>query len=258
MKPLAVSLLQAHLFWEDKTKNFAAFEQAIGMIPGETQVIVLPEMFATGFSMNPALAEGMDGTTLKWLKIQAANSGKIITGSIMIREKEKIFNRLVWMLPNGTFYHYDKRHLFGFGGEDAIFSPGEKRLIVQVNGWKICLQVCYDLRFPVWSRQQGEPYDLLLYVANWPEKRNHAWKTLLQARAIENQCYVAGVNRTGQDGASIAHSGDSAFIDPLGTIIEMVSDREAILTYTFQKEKLIQIREHFPFLKDADRFIIPE
>jgi predicted amidohydrolase len=161
------------------------------------------------------------------------------------------------MLPNGEFGHYDKRHLFAFAEEDKFYSPGEKRLVASVKGWKINLLVCYDLRFPVWARQAGEAeYDLLIYVANWPERRIHAWKTLLQARAIENQCYVAAVNRVGDDGNNIHYSGDSMIIDPLGEILYQRSQQEDIFTFTLQKERLEEVRNKFPFLKDADNFFI--
>lgn len=256
MKPLTLSLIQSDLFWEDKAQNLAAFRQEINALSQEAQVVVLPEMFNTGFSMNADLAEDMEGKTLQWLERLSQQAGKIITGSVMIQEEGGIFNRLIWMLPDGTHYHYDKRHLFAFGGEDKVFAPGNRRLVVQVNGWKICLMVCYDLRFPVWSRQQAEPYDLLIYVANWPEKRSHAWKTLLQARAIENQCYVAGLNRVGKDGNGICHSGDSAVIDPLGRIMDQLSGRPGTLTQTLHKELLVEVRSRFPFLKDADQFLL--
>jgi predicted amidohydrolase len=161
------------------------------------------------------------------------------------------------MLPNGEFGYYDKRHLFAFAEEDKFYSPGEKRLVASVKGWKINLLICYDLRFPVWARQSGEAeYDLLIYVANWPERRIHAWKTLLQARAIENQCYVAATNRVGDDGNDIHYSGDSMIIDPLGEILYQRSQQEDIFTFTLQKEKLEEVRNRFPFLKDADNFFI--
>jgi omega-amidase len=265
MQPLTVSLIQSHLFWEDKEKNLQQFAAKIATLPQETQVVILPEMFSTGFSMKPeTLAETMDGTTVQWMKDIAKQQRKIITGSIIIEDEGKYYNRLIWMLPNGTFYHYDKRHLFAFAGEDKHYAPGDKRLIVQVNGWKICLQVCYDLRFPVWARQKPSVqnadssglYDILIYVANWPQRRNHPWKTLLQARAIENQTYVIGVNRVGDDGNNIYHSGDSCVVDPVGELIWQKADEEAVFTYTFQPEKLSEIRNHFPFLNDADNFML--
>jgi omega-amidase len=184
----------------------------------------------------------------------------------MIKESNNYFNRLIWMLPNGEYGIYDKRHLFAYGNEHSHFNAGNKRLIASVKGWKINLQVCYDLRFPVWSRQSllssaggsevRPEYELLIYVANWPEPRIHAWKTLLTARAIENQCFVVGVNRTGNDGNGIHYSGDSMIIDPLGEILYNKKEDEAIFTYALQKEKLIEVREKFPFLHDADSFSI--
>jgi omega-amidase len=265
MQTLTISLIQSHLYWENKEQNLQHFDKHIASVPGETHVVVLPEMFSTGFSMKPEmLAEHMEGNTMQWLRDTSRKYRKIITGSIIIEEGGKYYNRLIWMMPNGHFYHYDKRHLFGYAGEDRHYSGGDKKLIVQVNGWKICLQVCYDLRFPVWARQapykEGQEtdglYDILIYVANWPERRNIPWKVLLQARAIENQCYVAGVNRVGADGNDIYHSGDSSLIDPLGNILWQQADEEMIYTHTFHKEDLEKVRRQFPFLHDADQFII--
>lgn len=263
MPSLTISLIQSNLYWEDKVRNLEQFETKIAGLPGDSQVAVLPEMFSTGFSMRPeALAEKMDGPTMAWLKKTAKDNRKIITGSLIIEEEGNYYNRLIWMLPNGTFYHYDKRHLFAYAGEDNYYTAGDKRMIVQVNGWKICLQVCYDLRFPVWARQKTTAdsteglYDILLYVANWPQRRSLPWKTLLQARAIENQAYVIGLNRVGDDGNEIYHSGDSSLIDPLGNIIWQQADEESIFTYTFIKEDLEKVREQFPFLNDADPFMM--
>lgn len=263
-QPLTITLIQSNLYWEDKARNLEQFSTKINDLPKETQVVVLPEMFSTGFSMKPELlAETMDGTTVAWMKETAMMHRKIITGSIIIEEEGHFFNRLIWMLPNGQSYHYDKRHLFGFAGEDKHYTAGEKRLIVQVNGWRICLLVCYDLRFPVWSRQkpvseseENANYDVLIYVANWPQRRSHPWKTLLQARAIENQSYVVGVNRVGNDGNDVYHSGDSMLVDPLGEIVWQQADEEAIFTYTFQLESIQKVRQHFPFLQDADNFLL--
>ncbi len=266
MSGLTITMLQADLKWEDKTANLNGFREKIDSIKEKTELVILPEMFSTGFSMHPEkLAEKMDGPAISWMKKTASEKKIIITGSLIIEEEGYYFNRLVWMLPNGQSGWYDKRHLFAYGGEDKKYTPGNKRLIASANGWKINLQVCYDLRFPVWARQQtgagqdrpaGPEYDLLIYVANWPEKRSHAWKTLLQARAIENQCYVAGVNRVGHDGHGIYHNGDSMIVDPLGAICRHAADEEAVLTFTLQKEQLLEVREKFPFWKDADLFLI--
>ncbi len=254
---LSFSLIQTSLFWEDKGANLDMLAKKILSIEEYTEVIVLPEMFNTGFSMQPKkFAETMDGPTVEWMRRLSAEKKAIITGSLMIQEGEQFFNRLIWMLPNGELGYYDKRHLFAFAGEDQHYTAGNKRLIASVKGWKINLQVCYDLRFPVWARQQGEEYDVLLYVANWPEKRNHAWKTLLTARAIENQCYTIGVNRVGMDGNNIAHSGDSLIVGPLGEVLYHCAFNEDVFTITLQKDELANTRAQFPFWKDADFFQI--
>ncbi|MGJ7031047.1 amidohydrolase [Niabella hirudinis] len=261
---LSITLIQTRLHWENKAANLAMLGQKIESIP-QTQIVILPEMFSTGFSMNPApLAETMDGPTVQWMKEVAAKQKVILTGSLIIREGTDYFNRLIWMLPNGQYGVYDKRHRFAFAGEDQHYAAGNKRLIASVNGWKINLQVCYDLRFPVWGRQNTNPeasetapeYDLLINVANWPQRRSLAWKTLLQARAIENQCYVAGVNRVGDDGNGIYHGGDSMVIDPLGETLYHKADEEDVFTITLHKTKLEEVRSRFPFWRDADRFLI--
>jgi omega-amidase len=261
MSTLSITGIQANLHWEDKKANMKMFEEKISSISQPTEIVVLPEMFSTGFSMKPeSLAETMEGETVQWIKRIAVERKIILTGSVIIKEDDNHYNRLVWMLPNGQFGCYDKRHLFAYGNEDQHYDAGTKRLIASAKGWKINLLVCYDLRFPVWSRQQAETssteYDLLIYVANWPERRNIAWKTLLQARAIENQCYVVGVNRVGEDGNGIYHSGDSMVIDPLGEILYHKKDGEDIFTITLDKSHLEKIRERFPFWKDADSFKI--
>lgn len=262
MSSLHISLIQTKLFWEDKTANLLMLEEKINSISQKTEIVVLPEMFSTGFSMNPSsLAEKMDGPTIEWMKKMAAEKKIILTGSLIIQENNQFFNRLLWVLPNGTIGHYDKRHRFAFAGEDQHYSNGHKRLIAQVKGWKINLQICYDLRFPVWARQQSddEPeYDVLLYVANWPERRSHAWKTLLTARAIENQAYVVGVNRVGEDGNGIYHSGNSMVVDPLGEVLYHKEHEEDIFTIILEKNTLTEIRNKFPFWKDADDFHITQ
>lgn len=263
MSDLTVSLIQANLHWEDVAANLAMFDQKINSIQEKTEVIILPEMFSTGFSMqSERLAQTMDGSAVQWMKQKAKEKNVIITGSLIIEEDGKYYNRLIWMLPNGTFGTYNKRHLFGFAGEHDHYTAGDKRLIAQVKGWKLNLSVCYDLRFPVWARnsilENGEPaYDVLINVANWPERRSTPWRALLQARAIENQCYVIGLNRVGNDGNNIYHSGDSSIIDPIGEIIYHKAHDEDVLTYTLSRSHLNELRARFPFLKDADRFIIP-
>ena len=260
MHPLSVTLIQSNLHWENKEANLKQFAEKIQLQTAQGQLVILPEMFSTGFSMNPAqLAETMEGPTVQWMKEMAAKQKIILTGSVIIQEEEKFFNRLLWVLPNGVVAHYDKRHLFAFAGEDRFYASGNKRFIASVNGWKINLQICYDLRFPVWARQQitdAPEYDLLVYVANWPERRSHAWKTLLTARAIENQCYVIGVNRVGEDANGINHSGDSMIVDPLGQILYHSAQEEAITTHLLNPEHLQDCRTRFPFWKDADTFSI--
>lgn len=260
MSSLTFSLIQTNLFWEQKEQNLAQLEEKINNIQVTTQIVILPEMFTTGFSMQPhLLAETMDGPSVNWMKSLAARKKIILTGSLMIEDEGKYYNRLLWVLPNGQIGYYDKRHRFAFGGEDKHYEAGYKRLIAQVMGWKLNLQICYDLRFPVWARQQSEErpeYDVLINVANWPEKRNHAWKTLLTARAIENQCYVIGVNRVGTDGNNIYHSGNSMVIDPLGEVLYHQEHTEDVHTITLHKEQLDDVRSRFPFWKDADHFVI--
>ena len=261
MASLTLSIIQTDLIWEDKVANLKMLQQKIDAIEERTEVIILPEMFNTGFTMQPELfAETMDGETVQWMKEVAEFKKVIVTGSIAIKENDQYFNRLIWMLPNGQSGYYDKRHLFAYAGEDKHYSMGSKRLIASVKGWRINLQVCYDLRFPVWSRQQAtetEPeYDLLIFVANWPERRSHAWKTLLCARAIENQCYTIGVNRVGKDIKNIYHSGNSLIIDPLGQVLYHMPDQEDVFTITLQKEDVEKIRTQLPFWKDGDGFRI--
>ncbi len=259
---LTITTIQTNLVWENKAANLLVLEQKIKGMEERTEVIVLPEMFSTGFSMNAeALAEDMNGDTVSWMKRVAAENKIILTGSIIIKENGNFYNRLIWMLPNGEYGVYDKRHLFGLGNETEHYSGGTKRLIASVKGWKINLQICYDLRFPVWARQKPTEnkeaeYDVLIYVANWPERRSHAWKTLLCARAIENQCYVVGVNRVGDDGNNIYHSGNSMVIDPVGAVLYHKADDEDIFTITLEKEILHDVRTKFPFLKGGDDFII--
>lgn len=259
MPALYFTLIQSKLHWEDPVANLELFTQKIASIKDKKAVVILPEMFSTGFSMRPeALAEKMDGQTVQWMRETAKAHRIILTGSVMIEAGGKYYNRMIWMLPDGSCGHYDKRHLFAYAGEDAHFTAGKERLIASVNGWKVLVQVCYDLRFPVWARQQfndeGFEYDVLLYVANWPQRRATAWKTLLQARAIENQCYVIGVNRVGEDGNGHHYSGDSMVIDPLGAILYHKEEAEDIHTIALDKEHLDGIREKLPFWKDADDF----
>lgn len=267
MADLTITLIQTSLHWEDIDANLRMLDEKIGRITGRTEVVILPEMFTTGFSMHPEkLAQDMNGSAVTWMQEKAKEKNIILTGSLIIRENGHYYNRLIWMLPNGQCGVYDKRHLFAYGEEHEHYTAGGKRLIASVKGWKVCLNVCYDLRFPVWSRNipTGAPaeaggvpaYDLLIYVANWPEARILAWDTLLQARAIENQAFVAGVNRLGKDGNGIPHSGDSSVIDPMGRIIYRKKKEEDIFTCTLSESALKETRSRFPFLEDADPFIM--
>jgi predicted amidohydrolase len=279
MSSLTITTIQTDLKWEDKTANLRHFEARIESLREPAELVILPEMFSTGFSMQPERqAETMDGPTLRWMQEIAARKRIILTGSVIIEENGHYFNRLIWMLPNGEYGYYDKRHRFAYAGEDAQYTSGVKRLVASVKGWRVLPLVCYDLRFPVWSRQtprkSGETpqpgemaegsedsasdleYDLLLYVANWPERRSHAWKTLLQARAIENQCFVAGVNRIGHDGHDIHHNGDTMIIGPLGETLYHAGANDETFTLTLQKDDLTKVRQRFPFWRDADHFSI--
>jgi predicted amidohydrolase len=262
MSTLTVTLVQTDLHWEDPAGNRRELGEKIRSLSQKTEIVVLPEMFTTGFSMEAArLAEPMDGASVAWMREIAAEKKIILTGSLIIKEGGHNYNRLVWMLPNGQYGCYDKRHRFAYGGEGEQYTPGVKRLIASVKGWKINLQVCYDLRFPVWARnsldEQGQPeYDVLVYVANWPEPRIQAWKTLLTARAIENQCYVIGVNRTGKDGSGHQYTGDSMVIDPLGEVIYHKAGQEDTPTIALDKARLEEVRGKLPFLGDADAFHI--
>lgn len=254
---LNISLLQTDIVWENPEQNRALLEAKINALEGQQHIIVLPETFSTGFSMLNAaeLAESMDGATVRWMKAIAQKKRSIITGSIIIGEGEKYYNRMLWVLPNGDIAHYDKRHLFSYAGEAVHFEAGTKRVIAQVNGWKICLQICYDLRFPVWARNTDE-YDMLLYIANWPQQRNEIWETLLRARAIENMSYVVGVNRVGMDGNGHHYIGNSSIYSPLGALMNQKSETEQVITHSFQHALIEESRAKFPFLKDQDDFLL--
>ena len=263
MSDLLVTLVQTDLYWEDKRSNLEMLERKIASISEKTHLIVLPEMFSTGFSMNPSvLAEYMDGQTVDWMRRMAMRKKCILTGSVIIEEAGLYYNRLIWMLPNGQFGFYDKRHCFSLAGEHLHYTRGSKRLIASVNGWRLNLNICYDLRFPVWTRQGQDPgesnpeYDVLVYVANWPDRRVAAWNAVLPARAIENQCYVIGVNRVGRDGHGIEHSGSSQVVDPLGEVRYQIRDAEGVETVKLERSFLDDIRTRMPFWKDADSFEI--
>lgn len=255
MKDLTVTLVQSTLHWESPEENRAMFAKKISGIEEKTDLIILPEMFTTGFSMNASnLAEDMNGPTVQWMKKMANSKDAAITGSLIIKERDGYFNRMVWALPNGEVVYYDKRHLFTMAKEELTFNAGKKRLIVEWKGWKICPLVCYDLRFPVWSRNDVG-YDLLIYVANWPEKRSFAWKNLLQTRAIENQAWSIGVNRVGTDGNGWTYTGDSSIYGPLGAEpFYQNSSKEEVFTYKLNAKRISEVRNRMPFLTDMDEF----
>ncbi|MFP9098849.1 amidohydrolase [Flavobacterium sp. RHBU_24] len=252
---MKISLIQTALAWENAAENRKQFTALLGSIT-DTDLIVLPEMFATGFSMNPeAVAETMDGPTVQWMVETAMAKNVAITGSLVIEEEGRYYNRLFFVYPDGTIKTYNKRHLFTYAGEDKFYTPGTEKLIVDYKGWKICPLVCYDLRFPVFSRNT-EGYDVLLYVANWPQVRTTAWDTLLRARAIENLSYTIGVNRTGEDGNGHGYTGHSQALDALGNYLLEPTEANGVFTVVLDKEALAATRKRFSFLDDRDDFEI--
>ena len=257
-KDLTVTTIQSNLIWHDIQSNLDAFEAKIDAIDQETDLIILPEMFTTGFSMEAEkLAESMSGPTMDWFRQKASDLNAVITGSFICVKNDKYYNRLIWMFPDGKFQSYDKRHLFAYAGEHETYTSGEKRLVVEWKGWRICPQICYDLRFPVWARfTEEQPYDLLIFTANWPEKRRLHWQQLLIARAIENQCYVIGVNRVGEDGKGFRYAGDSAVIDPMGEPIFRAAHQAVTHTSVIELTHVKGVRDRFHFLDDADVFKI--
>lgn len=253
---MKVSLIQTALTWENPEANRANFEKHINSIEGKTDLIVLPEMFSTGFTMKPeAVAEAMDGTTVQWMKNIVSAKDCAITGSLVMQEDGKYYNRLLFVTPDGTIQTYDKRHLFTLAGEDKAYTAGKDKLVVEYRGWKICLLVCYDLRFPVFARNTEE-YELLLYVANWPAPRILAWDTLLRARAIENMSYVVGVNRIGDDVNGHGYPGHTQVLDSLGGYLLEPSGNEGVFTLDLDKEALAKTRAKFGFLADRDGFTL--
>ncbi|MDB5234685.1 MAG: amidohydrolase [Hymenobacter sp.] len=258
MSDLTVSFIQTELHWHNAVANRAAMDQYLAQLTGPTDLIVLPEMFTTGFSMEAASqAETMAGPTVAWMRERAAAHNAVVTGSVIIQENDLYYNRLLWVRPDGTLSHYDKRHLFTLAGEQHTYAPGTARLVEEWRGWRICPLVCYDLRFPVWSRNQPtEPYDLLLYVANWPAVRRTAWMTLLRARAIENVACALGVNRIGQDSPGHDYAGDSALIDARGNYLVEAGERSGVFTHTLRRDELDDFRAKFSALNDGDTFVL--
>lgn len=256
MSTLNVTIVQADLLWHDAAGNRERLAAFIEELPHPTDLIVLPEMFTTGFSMHAAeLAESMDGESVDWLRRTAATCDASVCGSLIIAEGDRYFNRFVCALPSGDLHCYDKRHLFRLANEQDHYAPGTDLLTFELNGFRIRPLVCYDLRFPVWSRNR-DSYDLLVYVANWPTRRHHAWETLLRARAIENLSYVAGVNRSGADGNDIPYDGGSAIIDFLGKDLARLGDGEGTASADLDLDALVAFRDRFAFHKDADVFEI--
>jgi len=257
-KKLKITLLQDTIFWADKQANLQKTELQLKNLSGKTDLVVLPEMFTTGFCTNRLdLAETMQGETVRHLKKWAIEYNLAIVGSFIVAENERLYNRAFFVFPNGEMETADKRHLFAFGGEDKLFSAGDKRLIVNYKGFNVFVLVCYDLRFPVWSRNVANEYDLLIYTASWPESRIHVWNTLLVARAIENQAFVCGVNRVGEDGENLVHNGSSKLIDAKGKeIFSAPLCETSIETVEISLTELNRFREKFPVWKDADKFLL--
>ena len=252
-----IALIQASLIWENPEANRNYFEDKINSLNDDVDLIVLPEMFTTGFTMNPsAVAETMTGETVLWMQSLAKAKKTAITGSVVIEDNSDFYNRMLFVFPSGEIQHYDKRHLFTLSGEDKAYRAGEDKLVVDYLGWKICPFVCYDLRFPVFSRNVNQEYDLLLYVASWPKTRIKAWDTLLAARAIENMSYVVAVNRIGQDANDYQYVGHSQVIDMLGEQVVEPSELEGVYYATLDREKLIGTRARLNFLSDQDAFEI--
>jgi len=260
MQNLKISVLQSDLVWENAAENLKNFNKKISEIKESTDVILLPEMFNSGFTMNVEnCAETEDGSTIKWLKSTAYGKKCAIAGSIIYDKKSKYYNRFCWVENDSEVRHYDKKHLFRFAKENECFQAGNDHLIIDYKGWKIKPQICYDLRFPTWSRNKYKngkfEYDLLIYVANWPEKRKHHWKTLLMARAIENMCYVIGINRVGVDGKGNSYSGNSMVISPKGDrLAELKNEEEESLTIELSYKDMVQYREKFNVANDWDDF----
>jgi len=263
MQNINVTILQADLKWEDAPANLEALGNIIARIEEQTDLIVLPEMFCTGFSMEPErIAETMDSASVQWMQKVAGTTNAVVCGSMAIQDGTQFYNRFLWVKPDGSLEHYDKKHLFTYAGEDKYYQAGHSKRIVEHKGWKFLPMICYDLRFPVWSRNRyhadtGFEYDCLVYVANWPQARNHAWRILLMARAIENQAYVIGVNRVGVDGNQISYSGDSAILDPKGeNLSALMPSCEGIETVQLSRCHLDSFREKFRQGPDWEKFTL--
>lgn len=255
MNNLSLTLVQANLVWQDRIANFKKMESLLAATQKVGDIILLPEMFTTGFSMSPeTLWDKPEGETLRWLQKMAETHNAAVCGSAIIKDDGNYYNRLYFVYPSGEFETYNKRHLFTLAGEEKIYTGGSKHLFIDYKGWRIMPLVCYDLRFPVWCRNTTD-VDLQIFVANWPERRSMPWKALLKARAIENMCYVAGLNRVGDDGNGVSHSGDSAVYDELGNEVEMLTPfKEEVVTIEMDRQKMLDSRQRFQFLSDRDSF----
>ncbi len=252
MKSLSITIIQHDIIWEDPKSNIELLNKKIDQT-ADTDLIILPEMFATGFTMHvKKFAQSMTGTLVEWLKKSAIRKSADIVGSIITKENDQYFNRLIWASPTGKIYTYDKRHLFRMAGEDKVYAQGTKHLTVNIKNWKVNPFICYDLRFPCWLRNYGNYYDIALFIANWPKKRIYHWQTLLKARAIENQSYIIGVNRTGEDKNKVQYNGHSMVIAPDGKVLLENDHKESISSIILSKEILEKTREFFPVWKDAD------
>lgn len=251
---MKVALIQTNIIWENPSENRKILEEKIQTLKESVDLILLPEMFTSGFTMHPNLvAETMNGATILWLKEIAKAKNCAITGSLVVTENDNFYNRMVFVFPDGEIQYYDKKHLFTLAGEDKIYTSGKEKVIVNYKGWKICLQVCYDLRFPVFSRNT-ENYDVLIYVASWPKVRTNAWDILLKARAVENLSYAIGVNRIGTDNNNFEYIGHSQIIDELGNYIIEPTEKEGIFIADLDKNKILETRNKLNFLNDKDEF----
>ncbi len=256
MKNLSITLIQTNLIWQKASANCEHIGQLLQKQQPETDLIVLPEMFNSGFTLEASkVAEKMEGDTVCWMKLLASQHRAAVTGSLVIRDNEQYFNRMIIAYPDGQLYWYDKKHLFRMANEQQRYSAGKQRVIINWRGWNIALYVCYDLRFPVWCRNQNDT-DLMLFVASWPGARAFPWKTLLQARAMENLCYVCGVNRIGIDANNIMYQGDSSVLDMAGNAICQLENADTIETVTLSANKLKRFRKKFPAHLDADKFTV--
>ena len=251
---MKIALIQTNIIWENPIENRKNLDEKINALSNDIDLIILPEMFTSGFTMNPSVvAEPMNGETIFWLKKMSKNKDCALTGSLVISENNNFYNRMVFVFPNGEIQFYDKKHLFTLAGENVVYTSGEQKVIVKYNDWNICLQVCYDLRFPVFSRNT-ENYDALIYVANWPKVRTNAWDILLKARAVENLCYVIGVNRIGTDNNTLEYIGHSQIVDELGNFIIAPTENEGVYIADLDKPKMLETRNKLNFLNDKDDF----